>query len=86
MTANPVGWAKSPTAADRMALHLPAILPTRQTIAIVPRGHCADRASLRASWPNRRNAYSPDFQTYLAQTTPPADIGALSDIFERAPA
>src|SRR5260221_8746867 len=36
--------------------------------------------------PNRRNAYSPDFQTYLAQTTPPSDIGALSDIFERTPA
>jgi hypothetical protein len=40
----------------------------------------------RVWWPNRRNAYSPDFQAYLAQTMPPSDIGALSDIFERTPA
>ena len=40
----------------------------------------------QAWWPNRRNAYSPDFQAYLAQTTPPTDIGALSDIFDRPPA
>ncbi len=40
----------------------------------------------RVWWPNRRNAYSRDFQAYLAQTTPPVDIGTLSDIFERPPA
>jgi hypothetical protein len=37
----------------------------------------------RVWWPNRRNAYSPDFQAYLAQTTPPTDVGSLSDIIDR---
>ena len=37
----------------------------------------------RVWWPNRRNAYSPDFQAYLAQTTPPPDVGSLSEIIDR---
>ena len=37
----------------------------------------------RVWWPNRRNAYSPEFQTYLAQTTAPTDIGPLSEIIDR---
>ena len=32
-------------------------------------------------WPNRRNAYSPEFQSFLARTSPPEDIGSLADIF-----
>ena len=39
----------------------------------------------RAWWPNRRHAYSLDFQAYLAKTTPPADFGTLGDIFDRPP-
>lgn len=37
----------------------------------------------RVWWPNRRNAYSKEFQAYLAKTSPPTDIGALSEIFDR---
>ena len=33
-------------------------------------------------WPNRRQAYSAEFQQYLAGTTAPADIGSLKDIFD----
>ncbi len=33
-------------------------------------------------WPNRRNAYSVEFQKFLAGTTPPDDHGSLADIFE----
>ena len=34
-------------------------------------------------WPRRRHAYSPEFQTYLAQTpAPPQEIGSLNDLFE----
>jgi hypothetical protein len=36
-------------------------------------------------WPNRRNSYSPEFQAYLAQTEPPAELGSLSDIFDYVP-
>jgi hypothetical protein len=36
-------------------------------------------------WPNRRNTYSPDFQNYLTQTEPPAEVGSLKDIFDFAP-
>ena len=32
-------------------------------------------------WPNRRHAYSLDFQRFLSETTPPTDIGSLNDIF-----
>ena len=35
-----------------------------------------------AWWPNRRNAYSPEFQAYLAGTTPDSGVSALSDMFE----
>jgi hypothetical protein len=37
-------------------------------------------------WPNRRHAYSAEFQAYLAQTTPPDEIGSLAAIFDYAPA
>lgn len=37
----------------------------------------------RVWWPNRHNAYSPEFQAYLSQTTPPTDVGPLSDIIDR---
>ena len=33
-------------------------------------------------WPNRRQAYSAEFQEYLAGTSAPADIGSLQDIFD----
>lgn len=36
-------------------------------------------------WPHRRHSYSPDFQAYLAQTSPPPDLGSLDDIFEAIP-
>jgi hypothetical protein len=36
-------------------------------------------------WPNRRHAFSPEFQAYLAATTPPDEIGSLKDIFDHAP-
>jgi len=40
----------------------------------------------RGWWPRRRHAYSPAFQAYLAATPlPPADIGALNDIFDNTP-
>jgi hypothetical protein len=32
-------------------------------------------------WPNRRHSYSPDFQAFLATTTPPDELGSLDDIF-----
>src|SRR5262245_24797488 len=31
-------------------------------------------------WPHRRHSYSPDFQAYLEQTTPPKELGTLNDI------
>ncbi len=34
-----------------------------------------------AWWPNRRNAFSQQFQDYLSNTTSPGDIGSLSDVF-----
>ena len=33
-------------------------------------------------WPNRRNAYSLEFQNFLSETTPPDNIGNLADIFD----
>jgi hypothetical protein len=36
-------------------------------------------------WPNRRHAFSPEFQAYLAATSPPDEIGSLKDIFDHAP-
>lgn len=36
-------------------------------------------------WPHRRHSYSPDFQDYLAQTTPPKELGSLHEIFEAIP-
>ncbi len=36
-------------------------------------------------WPNRRNAYSAEFQAYLAGTNAEGSIGALSNIFDPAP-
>ncbi len=33
-------------------------------------------------WPNRRNAYSVEFQRFLAETTPPDGHGSLADIFD----
>jgi hypothetical protein len=36
-------------------------------------------------WPARRHAFSPEFQAYLAQTTPPAGVGSLEDIFDYVP-
>jgi hypothetical protein len=35
----------------------------------------------RVWWPNRRHAYSPAFQKYLAESEPPAEVGTLDDIF-----
>lgn len=32
-------------------------------------------------WPHRRNAYSPEFQAYLARTDKPANIGGYGDLF-----
>jgi hypothetical protein len=32
-------------------------------------------------WPSRRQAFSPQFQAYLATTVPPQGIDALSDLF-----
>ena len=37
-------------------------------------------------WPNRRHAYSPAFQDYLAQSEPPVGVGGLDDIFDYTPA
>jgi hypothetical protein len=37
-------------------------------------------------WPNRRHAYSAEFQAFLAGTTPPDEIGSLAAIFDHAPA
>ncbi len=34
-------------------------------------------------WPNRRNAYSPEFQEFLAGTAPANELGNLIDIFGR---
>lgn len=34
-------------------------------------------------WPNRRNAFSQEFQDYLSRTAAPTDLGALADIFLR---
>jgi hypothetical protein len=36
-------------------------------------------------WPNRRHAYSPAFQAFLADTAPPDEIGSLKDIFDYVP-
>ena len=36
-------------------------------------------------WPHRRHSYSPEFQAYLARTTPPTELGNLHDIFEAIP-
>jgi hypothetical protein len=33
-------------------------------------------------WPNRRHAFSPEFQAYLAATSPPDEIGSLAAIFD----
>ncbi|MBI3678080.1 MAG: hypothetical protein HY243_15835 [Proteobacteria bacterium] len=33
-------------------------------------------------WPRRRNAYSPEFQVYLAGTATPEEIGSLNDLFD----
>jgi hypothetical protein len=37
-------------------------------------------------WPNRRHAYSGEFQAFLAGTSPPDEIGSLAAIFDHAPA
>jgi hypothetical protein len=36
----------------------------------------------RVWWPSRRHAYSPEFQKYLAGTTPPQDLSDLGEIFD----
>jgi hypothetical protein len=36
-------------------------------------------------WPNRRHAYSVEFQAFLAGTTPPDEIGSLAAIFDHPP-
>jgi hypothetical protein len=36
-------------------------------------------------WPNRRHAYAQDYQDFLAATTPPENIGSLSDLFDYVP-
>ena len=33
-------------------------------------------------WPSRRHGYSQEFQRFLSETTAPADIGSLNDIFD----
>jgi hypothetical protein len=33
-------------------------------------------------WPNRRHAYSPEFQRYLAETIPADELGSLNELFE----
>jgi hypothetical protein len=33
-------------------------------------------------WPNRRHTYSPEFQRYLATTTPPTNLAGLHEIFD----
>jgi hypothetical protein len=38
-----------------------------------------------AWWPNRRHAYSPAFQAFLADTAPPNEVGSLNDIFDYVP-
>jgi len=35
-------------------------------------------------WPRRRQAFSPEFQAYLASTRPPEGLGTLVDIFDAA--
>jgi hypothetical protein len=37
-------------------------------------------------WPNRRQAYSAEFQAFLAGTSPPEGFGSLVEIFDYAPA
>lgn len=37
-------------------------------------------------WPNRRHAFSAEFQAYLAATSPPDEIGSLAAIFDYVPA
>ena len=39
------------------------------------------RGIQQAWWPSRRNAFSPEFQAYLAATGPPPAIGSLTDLF-----
>jgi hypothetical protein len=36
-------------------------------------------------WPSRRQAFSPQFQAYLAATAPPQQIATLTDLFGSAP-
>ena len=36
-------------------------------------------------WPRRRQAFSPQFQTYLATTKPPEAISTLADLFDGSP-
>ena len=36
-------------------------------------------------WPNRRHAFSAEFQAYLAATSPPDEIGSLTAIFDHPP-
>jgi hypothetical protein len=36
-------------------------------------------------WPSRRHAFSPQFQAYLAATTPPQGMTRLSDLFGSKP-
>jgi len=36
-------------------------------------------------WPNRRQAYSAEFQAFLAGTSPPEGFGSLVEIFDFAP-
>jgi hypothetical protein len=33
-------------------------------------------------WPYRRHAYSEEFQRFLSESTPPAKIGSLNEIFD----
>src|SRR6185503_13213986 len=33
-------------------------------------------------WPNRRHAYSPEFQRFLAQTVPADELGSLSSLID----
>src|SRR5229473_6908313 len=39
----------------------------------------------RAWWPSRKDAYSPEFQTFLSGTKPPNELGSLNELFNHVP-
>jgi len=36
----------------------------------------------RVWWPSRKHAYSPEFQNFLSETTPPKELSSLGELFD----